>query len=72
MDLILCATQSHKDSVINIYPKLKDKVYTIKEYTLNDKNDIDIKDPWGYNKETYKKCANEIEECIDIIIKKEQ
>ena len=29
MDLILCATISHKIAVIDMYPELKNKVYTI-------------------------------------------
>ena len=32
MDLILCATVSHKQLVLNMYPDLVGKVYTIKEY----------------------------------------
>ena len=65
MDIILCATTSHKNNVINMYPNLKEKVYTMKEYAGYDKNDMDIKDPWGYGIETYRKCAAEIEDCID-------
>ena len=65
MDIILCATTSHKNNVINMYPHLKEKVYTMKEYAEYDKNDMDIKDPWGYGIEVYRKCAKEIEDCID-------
>lgn len=32
MDLILCATRNHKNMVLNLYPKLEGKVYTMKEY----------------------------------------
>lgn len=32
MDVILCATTSHKNNVINMYPKLAGKVFTMKEY----------------------------------------
>lgn len=65
MDIILCATTSHKNNVINMYPGLKEKVYTMKEYAGYDKNDMDIKDPWGYGIEVYRNCAKEIEDCID-------
>jgi len=65
MDLILCATTSHKNNVINMYPNLKEKVFTMKEYSGYDKRDMDIKDPWGYGIEVYRKCAAEIEDCID-------
>lgn len=32
MDLVLCATTTHKSTVLNMYPKLDGKVYTMKEY----------------------------------------
>ena len=67
MDVILCATTAHKNNVIAMYPKLREKVYTIKEYAGYPKNDIDIKDPWGYGIEVYKKCAKELERCINKI-----
>lgn len=70
MDVILCATSSHKNNVISMYPELKEKVYTMKEYAGYDKNDIDIKDPWGYGIETYRMCAAEIENCINKYLKK--
>ena len=73
MDLILCATNSHKIAVLDMYPNLKEKVYTMKEYVgynrqYHDK--IDIKDPWGYDIETYRSCASEIDECIELLLKK--
>ena len=70
MDVILCATVSHKDMLIRMYPELKEKIYTMKEYVGYDEKDLDIKDPWGYNVEVYRMCAAEIEKCIDLMIKK--
>ena len=32
MDIILCATTNHKNNVIAMYPSLKEKVFTMKEY----------------------------------------
>lgn len=64
MDVILCATNSHKNSVIAMYPALKEKVFTIKEYA-GYRDNLDIKDPWGYGIETYKICASEINDCIN-------
>ena len=67
MDLILCATISHKQSVLYLYPGLQGKVYTMKEYAKIDKNgqDMDIKDPWGYDLNVYYNCALEIKECLE-------
>ena len=72
MDIILCATESHKQSVLYMYPELKEKVFTMKEYAELDKNgqDMDIKDPWGYDMNVYQNCAEEIEKCLIKIIKK--
>ena len=32
MDIILCATTAHKNNVINMYPNLEEKIFTMKEY----------------------------------------
>lgn len=68
MDLILCATLSHKNSLINMYPELRDKIYTIKEYVGNSKDDLDISDPWGYDISVYRRCASQIDTCLDKLI----
>ena len=70
MDIILCATVSHKMMLIRMYPELKDKIFTMKEYVQYDEKDLDIKDPWGYDIEVYRMCAAEIEKCIDLMISK--
>ncbi len=72
MDLILCATKSHKNSVLQIKPDLADKVFTMKEYVKYDANniDVDIKDPWGYDLETYRACLAQIDRCLDLLINK--
>lgn len=71
MDLILCATTSHKNTVLYEYPNLKNKVFTMKEYVQASKEseNLDIKDPWGYDIETYRLCAAEIDRCLDELIK---
>ena len=72
MDLILCATNSHKRAVIEYDPHLKEKVYTMKEYAKLNENgqDYDIRDPWGYDIEIYRFCAAQIEKCIEKTIQK--
>ena len=47
MDLILCATNAHKQEVIYMYPELKDKVFTMKEYVNKETKDLDINIPKG-------------------------
>ena len=51
-----------------MYPQLKAKIYTLKEYVKQDKNGIEIKDPWGYDIVTYRFCATEIDACLDKLI----
>ena len=73
MDLILCATNGHKMSVLGLYPELEGKVYTIKEYVGYNREyhkKIDLDDPWGYGEDVYRFCASEIDECLDLLLKK--
>ncbi len=72
MDVILCATNSHKQNVKYLYPELKEKIYTMKEYAGLAKNgkDLDIQDPWGYDRNVYQHCAEEIQESLEKIIEK--
>ena len=37
------------------------------ELEKKEKN-MDIKDPWGCNIETYKQCAEEIKQCLEMLI----
>lgn len=69
-DLILCMTNSHKKNIINIYPGLKNKVFTLKEYVGNDDSYDDIDDPWGYGINVYNSCAAEIVKYVDKLIDK--
>lgn len=72
MDVILCATMSHKQTVLYMYPELEGKVYTMKEYAGLDKNgqDLNISDPWGYDMNVYTNCIQEINLCIEKMIDK--
>lgn len=68
-DIILCATVNHKAFVLQMFPELKNKVYTIKEYSGETSN-LDIYDPWGCGKEAYRQCASEINQLLNKIIDK--
>ena len=68
MNVILCATNGHKQMVIQMYPSLKEKVFTMKEYVYGEAQDIS--DPWGYDIETYRKCASQINDITEKIIQK--
>lgn len=71
-DYIFCATENHKNYLLNNYENLENKVFTMKEFAEKDNNqtDLDIKDPWGHDMNSYRVCAAEISICIDKIIEK--
>ena len=73
MDLILCATNSHKIAITRLYPDLQDRIFTLKEYVgynkeYNTKIDLDV--PWGFGEDVYRFCASDINDCLDLLIKK--
>ena len=71
MDLILCLTHAIKTTVEYMYPELEHKIFTLHEYAFGpETEDKDVDDPWGYPIEVYRKCAKEIKESLDEIIRK--
>lgn len=67
MDIILCATANHKRVVLDLYPNLAGKVFTMKEYVGDTEDGIDISDPWGYGLFVYRMCASELYKVIEKI-----
>ena len=70
MDLILAMTIRHKFFLISMYPQLKDKIFTLREYVGASENDMNIDDPYGYGKNVYSDCAKQINDCIDELLVK--
>lgn len=63
--LILTMTRSHKAALIQTYPHMAEKIYTLKEYANPESpNGIEISDPFGGSLEIYEECAREIEESL--------
>lgn len=58
-DYIITMTQRQKNEIINLTPNTHERVYLLGEFS-NDKNNMDISDPFGGNIEIYTKCANKI------------
>lgn len=69
-DIILCMTTSHKENIIYLYPKLKENVYTLKEYIDSSIEYKEIDDPWGFDINVYRNCAKEIVDNVEKLIKK--
>jgi len=72
-DLIFVMTQWHKLEVIGLLERPGKQVYLIKEFVprnLSVVNDLEVPDPIGKSIEFYRHARDEIEKCIDGIIKK--
>ena len=69
MDKILCMTNSHKRTLIAMYPQISDRIYTIKEYVGLEG---DVLDPYGGTIEVYHHCAKQLDEYTTLIIEKEE
>ena len=63
-NLILTMEESYKNVILLYYPQFKNKIFTLKEFA-GETRDLDIKDPYGQDAETYEKCAEEIKSNID-------
>ena len=68
-DLVICMTQAHKRKIINRYPNLEGKVFTLKEF-VGEKEYLDIDDPWGFGIEVYENCSKEIVYYVDKLVEK--
>lgn len=72
-DLILTMTSNHKEYVKILFPKARDKVFTLKEFALDGTEaNEDISDPFGQDKSVYENTFSEIKYSIDEIIKREK
>lgn len=63
-DLVLTMTAAHRLMLHEIYPNMKHKIFTIKEYVQPNSAD-DIQDPFGGNLETYRSTFNELMQTMD-------
>lgn len=73
-DIILTMSPSHKATIIQAYPAIKEKVFTLPEY-INNSAFADVFDPFGSNTEHYRTCFNMlkifINELIDMLAENE-
>ncbi|WP_035662223.1 low molecular weight protein arginine phosphatase [Halalkalibacter akibai] len=69
-DLVLTMTNSHKQMLQTFFPQVKGYLYTLKEFVNPNGANLDIADPIGGPIEAYRQTAAEIEESLDILVKK--
>ena len=71
-DLVLTATEEHKEFVLEQHPEVADRTFTIKEYAQLFQEDksgsLNIADPYDSSDETYDQIAKEIHEAIEVIV----
>lgn len=66
-DLILVMTEAHKDSILQQLPQLREKVYTIREFSGSSG---DVQDPFGGTAADYLETAQELKALLQPIVQK--
>lgn len=56
-DIVLTMTSEQRDSIISDYPKCKEKIFTLGEYT---KTNEEILDPFGESTDVYRECREQL------------
>ncbi|KMK95891.1 low molecular weight protein arginine phosphatase [Rossellomorea marisflavi] len=67
---IFTMTQGHKWAIVDQYPHIADKIFTLKEYVLEDPEDLDVSDPYGGSVEIYRHTYNELDSLIGQLMDK--
>ncbi len=63
-DIILVMTGDHLKRLLDLYPHLGDKTFTLKEFASLNRENNDIGDPLGNDIEKYREVLEEIKACI--------
>ena len=63
-DLILTMTSSHKMAILQQYPEVSHKVFTLKEYS-GERFNSDVVDPYGGSLAMYEQTFRELDELIN-------
>lgn len=78
-DIILTMTREHKKAVEMMFPEASIKVFTLKEFVMDETPDhnideynfsLDILDPYGMPAAVYKRCAEEIRTSVDKLLRR--
>ncbi len=68
-NLILTMTSGHKEALLQVYPQVADKTFTLKEYVFG-KGDLDVLDPFGGDLSMYRVTFTELNQLMDELEKK--
>lgn len=67
-DLVLTMTNSHKQGLLQAFPQVADKVFSLKEYATDTHGDVS--DPYGGSVDIYRQTFEELSTLIDLVVKK--
>ncbi|MGG0286819.1 low molecular weight protein arginine phosphatase [Peribacillus butanolivorans] len=66
---IFTMTEGHKAAIMNTFPHIIDKTFTLKEFVNDDKHDRDIIDPFGGPEDLYRETFRELQDLIEELVK---
>ena len=74
-DVVMCMTRFQKKNIAALFPRFRDKVFSIYEYAYFGENDEqyaerDVSDPYGMPAEIYRKCLKEIEALLERVFER--
>lgn len=69
-DLILTMTLAHKQLILQQYPGIAHKLYTLVEYADGEEAVDDIADPFGGDVSVYEQTAEELDNYLEKLLKK--
>lgn len=70
-NIIFAMTQWHKLEIVGLLERAGKEVYLIREFAKKTAdNSLDLEDPIGKPVEIYRKCRDELKECVPGIVKK--
>lgn len=67
-DLVLCMTRSHRNALVDLYPDLSHKIFTLCEYAYGTYDDV--ADPYGGDVDEYRECASQIKDAVCAVCEK--
>lgn len=67
---VFTMTEGHKSTITHFFPEYSDKIFTLKEFVNDDKQDRDILDPFGGSLEIYRETYKELSRLVQQLVKK--
>lgn len=70
-DIVLTMTVAHRDIIVQNYPQIAHKTFTLKEYVAP-YSALDVSDPYGGDMSVYVQTYTELNKYVDLLIEKIQ